>query len=364
MKKKKPVFVVLLFIVCLAVFSVLAGLIFLKSEAKPVDLTSSASIDYEVKKGMTARHVANELKEKGIIRNSSVFYIFARYPELGSLITGAPKSVFKVSSGLYTLKNDMSIDEIFSEISSGKEKSVMVSIPEGLTVSKVAQRLINAGLKNAEDFEFVATHNGKEIFEKHNIPVKADSVEGFLYPDTYSIPLSYNSEKIIGLMVENFKSNVAENSETSFIQSVSGDELYRKVILASIVEREYRAESEASLIASVFYNRLSINMPLQSCATVEYIITEINHKPHPDRIYFSDLEIKNPFNTYKYPGLTPSPICSPGITALKAACAPAKSDYLYFTLTDSDAGRHTFSSNLDSHVKATNEFRTKRDANN
>ena len=105
-------------------------------------------------------------------------------------------------------------------------------------------------------------------------------------------------------------------------------------------------------MAGVFYNRLERGMRLQSCATVEYIITEIEGKPHPARIFFRDLEIQNPYNTYRVSGLPPGPISAPGQVALAAVYHPTATDYLYFRLADADAGRHTFSRNLDDHNNA------------
>lgn len=360
MKKKFPVVLILVLVLIIAV--PVCGIGYLKAMSLPVSNAVDSTVEFEVKSGTTAKALGNELASQGIIKNAKVFYVFARYPKIGSLITGSSESIFKTQKGIYELSPSMTLSEVFAEVSTGKEKSVNVPIPEGLTITKIAERLKKAGLKNVDDFESVALHEGRIILESYGVKIKSDSVEGFLFPDTYNIPLSYSSEKIIRLMVDNFFEHLKKYKALYGIEKK--DDFYQILILASIVEREYRAEDEAESIAGVFNNRLKIGMPLQSCATVEYIITEINHKPHPDRIYFSDLESTSPFNTYKYQGLPPSPISNPGHTALIAAVYPEKNNYLYFTLTDANAGRHTFSSNLDAHVQATNEFRTKRDADN
>jgi UPF0755 protein len=134
--------------------------------------------------------------------------------------------------------------------------------------------------------------------------------------------------------------------------SLSPEELNRRVILASIVEREYRVDEEAPLMAGVFFNRLEIGMALQSCATVEYVITEIQGRPHPRVLYDRDTEIQDPYNTYNRPGLPPGPIAAPGMAALRAAFNPAPSDYLYFRLVNPDEGRHYFSKTFDEHIRA------------
>jgi UPF0755 protein len=128
--------------------------------------------------------------------------------------------------------------------------------------------------------------------------------------------------------------------------------VYDTIIMASIVEREYRADDEAPLIASVFYNRLKRNIGLESCATLEYIITEIQQKAHPEYITLEDEKINSRYNTYKWAGLPPGPISNPGRIALEAAFHPAQTGYLYFVLRDQQAGRHFFSRDLSEHNQA------------
>ena len=140
-------------------------------------------------------------------------------------------------------------------------------------------------------------------------------------------------------------------------------ELHSDVVLASIVEREYRIDSEAPLIASVFRNRLKHNIGLYSCATIEYILTEIQGKPHPDVITYADLAIDSPYNTYKWAGLTPGPISNPGVVALDAAINSAKTDYYFFRLVDANAGRHVFPKDFSTHVNEGYIYSTKKSGN-
>lgn len=345
-----------------AIFSF--GYILMQSNSICADKEKADFIEYEISSGMTARSVGRELEKGGIIKSGNIFYLFARFPKIACFITHKPEKIFKVQTGYYDLNSAMNLADIFAEVSTGKEKSVTISIPEGLTVSKIADRFEQAGFGSAKDFILIATTHGKEILAELNIDLDIKSVEGFLFPDTYQVPVSYDSKKIISMMIKNLIKQLQNTNDTKSVLEIPSKEFYNKLILASIVEREYRDPDEAGLIAGVFENRLSIDMPLQSCATVEYIITEINHKPHPKIIYFADLESTSPYNTYKYPGLPPGPISNPGLTAIKATFRPEKSNYLYFTLTDANAGRHTFSSDLNSHNKATMEFKTKKAAGN
>jgi UPF0755 protein len=128
--------------------------------------------------------------------------------------------------------------------------------------------------------------------------------------------------------------------------------LFQKVILASIIEREYRKENEAPVIASVFYNRLKINQKLESCATVAYVLTEMLGKPHPDRLTWADIAVKSPYNTYQVYGLPPGPIGNPGTTALMAAFFPMETNYKYFVLKDPESGVHEFSETFQKHLSA------------
>jgi UPF0755 protein len=151
-------------------------------------------------------------------------------------------------------------------------------------------------------------------------------------------------------MADTFFDRVREISPES--NDLSPKALNDVIILASIIEREYRVEEEAPIMAGVFYNRIKINMSLESCATVEYIITEIQGKKHPTVLYYEDIEIKDPYNTYVNPGLPPGPISFPGKAALNAVFHPAQTDYLFFRLIDEKAGKHYFSKTLDAHIKA------------
>ena len=176
------------------------------------------------------------------------------------------------------------------------------------------------------------------------------TLEGYLYPDTYLFPESYPAAQVVKTMADTFFKRLAEIQPD--VLTLSPAELNNRVIMASIVEREYLVDEEAPIMAGVFYNRLRIGMALQSCATVEYVITEIQGRPHPERLFDRDIEIRNPYNTYMVPGLPPGPISAPGKVALNAAFNPVPSDYLYFRLVNPAEGRHYFSQTLDDHIRA------------
>ncbi len=303
------------------------------------------SVRIAVPKGSSVKKIALEMEEKGLIRSKNAFYFAARF----NLYS---KEKFSLKSGVYTIKNSMSVKEIYKILLEGKQEIVSVSIAEGLTVSKIAALLEEEGICRAEDFKASACDPKWTL--DHGI--NASSAEGFLFPDTYYFTADMNADDVVEKMTSTFFEKI---KSIEGIDSLTSKQLFDLVKLASIVEREYRVADEAPLIASVFKNRLKINQGLQSCATIEYIITEIEGKPHPKRITYDDLEADSPYNTYKWAGLPPGPISNPGIIALTASAHPAKTDYRYFVLTNPEEGRHTFSKDFNSHIKAENGYYTK-----
>ncbi|MCL2044074.1 MAG: endolytic transglycosylase MltG [Treponema sp.] len=292
------------------------------------------TVRFDVRRGESARSVGRRLADAGLIRNEFAWNLYCRY-------NNEP-----VKAGSYLIEIPSTLIAIHALLAEGRQELVRVTIPEGFTLKKMARLLENAGICPADDF--LAATATPEIISRYRIP--GTSMEGYLYPDTYLFPAGYPAERVVAAMADTFFSRLGAFSERA--AAMPPNELYRLVTLASIVEREYRVPDEAPVMAGVFLNRLGINMRLESCATVEYIITEIQGKPHPDRIFYADLEIRNPFNTYMYPGLPPGPISAPGAVALRAALYPENTNYLYFRLINQRDGRHYFSRTHDEHISA------------
>jgi len=298
------------------------------------DGETCVAVNFEVARGESARSAGDRLADLGLIRSRLFWQLLCRYSE------------GQIKAGNYRIDIPSNSIAIYRLLVSGRQMLLRVTIPEGLTVGKTARLMENAGICPSD--EFIAAAADPEIIGLYRIPGK--SMEGYLYPDTYLFPSGYPAAKVVKTMADNFFSRIEKMDER--IPLMPPDELNRLVILASIVEREYRLNEEAPVMAGVFRNRLDIGMALQSCATVEYIITEIQGKPHPEVLSTRDTEIRDPYNTYMRPGLPPGPIASPGEVALKAALDPAESEYLYFRLVDPNSGRHYFSRTLDDHIKA------------
>lgn len=328
-----------------------AGCAFVRKSMSPVEPDKDAAVSEYVKipSGMSVRAIAEMLEERKLIRSARVFYMAVRFP--GILLRDYDGSiVFK--SGVYEVSQSMEMLEVIRIFADGKQAFIKTSIPEGLTTKKIARILAENKVCKYEDF--IAATSDRAVLEKFGI--NAANCEGYLFPDTYYFYPEMDAPEVVSMMVENFFTNLRMLDGQGDADGID----YTKLILASIVEREYRVDEEAPVIASVFINRMETGMGLESCATIEYIITEIQGKPHPDIITYKDLKIDSPYNTYKWSSLPPGPISNPGKVALSAVLNPAQTDFYYFTLTDSERGAHTFSRTLKAHARATAEFRTKR----
>ena len=323
---------------------VTGGAAFLLWALSPADAEDGRAVRLEVPAGSSARFVARKLEEAGLVRDGAAFYLLARI--------GFIPHDFK--AGTYELSPSQSAGGIARALSEGRQAYVVVSFPEGLTLSKMARIVEESGLCPADDF--IAAARDPAIIASRAVP--ASTLEGYLFPDTYYLTPGMSAEEIVRLLLDNF---YAKLDALGVSPQTEPRSLHESIILASVVEREYRAEEEASIIASVFANRLRDGIGLYSCATIEYIITEIQGRPHPDVIRYSDLEIDSPYNTYKWAGLPAGAISNPGLVALSAVLNPVRTDYYFFRLTDPQSGTHTFSKTFDAHVAA-ESLRTKKAA--
>ncbi|WP_294430174.1 endolytic transglycosylase MltG [uncultured Treponema sp.] len=350
MKNKKNTFIsfVLSAFACVVLAFLACFLAFRVSLSAPDSQSEAKSFRVEIPSGSSVARISEILVEKGLIRSDRAFYLAARFPFL-SFRNTAPV----LQSGFYNLNSAMDALQIMAVLESGVQDYTRVSVPEGFTLRKIAALLEKNEVCNADDF--IEVCQNPILLEKYGIP--SHSFEGFLFPDTYFFAPGMGAEKALEMMLDSFFSKI---SEIPYFAGKSPSAFYDTLVLASIVEREYRVQEEAPLIASVFKNRIDAGVGLYSCATIEYIITEIQGKPHPDIITYDDLKIDSPYNTYKWAALPPSPISNPGIVALKAAANPPQTDYFYFTLTDSASGSHTFSKSFNAHVKAGTNFKTKK----
>lgn len=316
----------------------LASVIALTLATRPAEGIGGGSL-FAVEKGDNAQDIAVSLEGRGLIRSALAFRFIAKVEGIGS----------SLKAGTYRIEPGMSAKRILEEFVSGRQALIKVTVPEGYTLAQLAGLLDKLNVVKKEDF--LAAAGSRALLSDLGIP--ASSAEGYLFPDTYFFPAGYSADGAIRSMVRTFRDRLSGIPESS---ALSPMELQDRLILASIVEREYKSPEEAPFMASVFYNRLKIRMALQSCATVVYVITERLGKPHPEVIFDRDLKLDDPYNTYEHRGLPPGPISNPGMTSLKAAFYPASTRYLYFRLVNADAGTHHFSETLEEHLDARTLF--------
>lgn len=333
---------ILVAIICSCLVITLVGLALLFFILnRPASGIPKQGIDFKVEEGESGYKTVYRLKEVNYIRSPLLFKLLLK-------IQNRP-----LKAGLYFITPTDSSKVILNKLIKGAQRMVSITIPEGKTIKQVAALLDDLGICNQKEFLAAASKPPKGKY----VSSAATTYEGFIFPDTYLVPAFSSASFLLDVFMKNFERRIEEIESENF--SKNSDNLiwvYRQLILASIVEKEYKVKEEAPLIASVFANRLYVNMPLQSCATIIYIITEIQNRPHPNRLFYADLEIKSPYNSYINYGLPPAPICSPSSLAIKSVLNPTKTNYYYFVVKDSKEGTHHFSSNYSNHQQAKIEY--------
>jgi UPF0755 protein len=210
-----------------------------------------------------------------------------------------------------------------------------VTFPEGFTARQIGARLASRQLANAADFDRYAART-----RLHVNGTLTPSLEGYLFPSTYLIPVGAGPERIARIMTDEFFRRLPANAASK--ARALGLDVPQVITIASLIEREAQADDERPLMAGVYYNRLHAGMPLEVDATIEYVFPE-----HHTVITRRDLEIDSPYNTYRHTGLPPTPIANPGQASIDAAFAPVHSQYLFYVYKGN--GHHAFAKTLEEH---------------
>lgn len=289
-----------------------------------------------IRKGMTFKEIAILLEDEGVIRGVNRFIL------LGTL-SGTLRAI---KAGEFELGSDMTPLQVLDILAKGKVKQYKVSIPEGFTISQIVEFLERREITDGEAFL-------EKCFSPQyasSLGIEANSLEGYLFPDSYLFSRNLRPEDIIETMVRRFREiYIPEYSKRAEELKFSD---YEILILASIIEKEAAIPRERFLVSSVYHNRLKRNMRLNSCPTVIYGIKDFN-----GNLTKKDLERYTPYNTYLIRGLPPGPICNPGKEALRAALYPTETDFLYFV--SKNDGSHHFSSTLREHNFAVWKYQKK-----
>lgn len=242
--------------------------------------------------------------------------------------------------------DNLPLKQLLSNITEGRQHTVKVTIPEGFNIYDIAKELSKHKIVNYEAFIDKATDDG---FVYETTGRNRESLEGFLYPDTYFLPKNAKISDITKLMYKNFQKNVPEN----FLKKLADEELnfYEGLILSSIIQKETFSNEESRVVASVFLNRLEKGMRLQSDPTTIYgIYSKFNGNLKKKHLKNE----KNIYNTYRHSGLPPTPICNPSKTAMSGLANHAETEYLYF-VSDSE-GKHIFSKTYRKHRRNVNKY--------
>lgn len=332
---KRTGFGMVRFLFSLAVYGIILGLMVLMVVGdRPLSTDPGAATKIiRIPQGMPATQIIQLLHEEGLILDPTLFQIVLKMERAEQTL----------QAGTYLLGPQMTPLEIIEHLRSGRVQMQRVVIPEGFEIKQIAAVLSDEGLVDGERFLELA-HEARLVFGEDlpfDLPIA--SLEGYLYPDTYFFEEGQSEEDIIIQMVNRFLE--VTKAEILPLLGESDFSLHELVTLASIVEREIAVDHERPVVASVYLNRLAIDMPLQADPTVRYVTPE--DRP---QVLYRDLEIDSPYNTYRNRGLPPGPIASPGLASMLAVLSPAETDY-YFFVSRRD-GTHEFSRTYNDHLRA------------
>lgn len=326
-----------------------SGYYYVKSALEPLDPESTTEIPVEIPMGSGLNTIATILESNGIIKDARIFKYYTKF-----------KNETSFQAGNYTMTQSMTLDEIIESLKTGKvyrEPVFTVTVPEGLTLEQISNIIEKNTEYTADQFmekvtnsQFIEDMKGtypelltEEVMDG-NIRY---TLEGYLYPATYAFYEEHPSlEEIIATMISQTNDIIAEYRSVLEEKQMSVHEL---LTFASLLEEEATAQTDRETIASVFYNRLEVEMPLQTDPTVLYALG--NHK---EQVLYEDLEVENPYNTYINQGLPPGPIANAGKISIEAALNPTDTNYLYF-LADKEGNNH-FAKTYDEHLQNIDKF--------
>jgi len=289
----------------------------------------------EIERGDTGKTIAETLAKNNVISNKWLFHMVIRWKKLDT----------KLKAGHYLFSGHLTMMNVISKLVSGEILVVKIMIPEGISIYRIFNHLSKQGIGKYDRYVALA-HD--VTFVRETIGMQIDSLEGFLYPDTYIFGHSMSEETVIRSFVKNFFTRVFPPE----IRMDNPNSFYNDLILASIVEREAIFNDEKPMIASVYLNRINKKMRLQADPTVTYHL-EPDLSAHTTLVTYSMTREVTPYNTYVITGLPPQPICNPSVSTIFAVQNPEISKYLFFF--SNRRGRHIFSVTYEEHLNKQRE---------
>lgn len=300
-------------------------------------VTPAAPQLVEIKSGSSFSRVANQLEQSGVIKDARRFTLLARWR----------KATGQIHAGEYLFETSAKPDDILARLVAGDIRMLQVTIPEGFNLQEIAARLEKTGIASSE--ELLALCRDADFLS--DLSLDTASLEGYLFPETYTYTSSTTSKQILTAMVAQLRRQLTQE----LLESAAALDLNRHQLLtlASIIQKEAGNVTEMPLISAVFHNRLQLGIPLQADPTVIYGIADFD-----GNLTRKHLETPTPYNTYRTRGLPPGPIASPGRSALQAAANPTASKDLYFVSRGD--GTHEFSATLKDHNRAVQRYQRRR----
>jgi UPF0755 protein len=319
--------------ICIALLALAAAAWDMSRFAAAPAAAGGAEAVLTIPAGQPLAVTAGELERLGLVRSALKFRVLARWEGYDR----------RLKAGEYALTPALTPLEILAIMEKGLVRLHRLTVPEGLTIAQVAELIDRTGLAAGADVLARAT----DPAQTRARGIAADTLEGYLFPETYLFPKTVTADGILSAMVARFRAVFTPEWERRAVEI--GLSAHQAVTLASIIEKETGDPSERPLIAAVFHNRLKRGMRLETDPTVIYGV-----KNFDGNLTRRHLETPTPYNTYLIKGLPPGPIANPGKDSLRAALYPAQSDFIFFVSRNN--GTHQFSTNLADHNRAVQRY--------
>lgn len=307
------------FYILLVVLILISSLIYIwwEQAGKPANPLDSRPVTFTILRGETARTIAEKLQKEGLIRSSVAFFLITRFGGLGD----------RLQAGDFKLNPSMNLQTIANTLTHGTT-DIWITIPEGWRKEEIA-------LKLAKDLSIPESEFTKE------------AKEGYMFPDTYLVPKDATAGGLVRIFLDTFNKKLSQKDlDNARKRDLTSDQL---IIIASLVEREAKYESDRPVVASIILNRLKLGMKLDLDATVQYALGYQTAQKSwwKKELTQADLEIDSSYNTYNNPGLPPGPISNPGLAAIEAVVNAPQNDYLYYVSDKS--GKIHFAKTIEEH---------------
>jgi UPF0755 protein len=323
----KRIFIALVVLVMLA--GAAAALMLYRRTSEPYKGFDASEQFVTIEPGSSTRAIGERLIAAGVVRDDVTF-------RAALWRSGRARSL---QAGEFRFDRAMTPIDVIDKIARGDVYNRRITFPEGLTIREMARIVEQQGFGKAAAF----TEAARDVTAIRDIDPEAKDLEGYLFPETYSLPRETTSTRLVEMMVGRFRQLFTRQKQES--AQALGLTPRQAVTLASLVEKETAVASERPIVAAVYLNRLKIGMAMQADPTVIYALQRAGR--YDGNLRRDDLAFDSPYNTYRYPGLPAGPIASPGLASLDAAVAPANVDYLYFVSRND--GSHVFARTLAEH---------------